>query len=674
MKYSIQSIIVIILVFLATKYALRAIKKTIYQIKKGEPNKLEILKSWKERLFYVVKLVFFQKKTFEEPSYGVMHMWYIYGFLILGIGHVEFVLHGATKFLKSFDKEPFLYKNISAVPEWSISLYALSQDFFATGVIMAATIALYKRCLGRTKRLLPRSKDAETILWLIVALYISLFIVSGIELLNKNAISKLAPEFLWSMPVSSIIAINVNGFSKQLLSISYNICWWTHLTLFLGFACYIPNSKHMHIIAAAPNIFLKKLNGIPAPETINFEIAEKFGSNSISDLKQKTLLDSFACTECGRCNAVCPANLTKKPLKPKKILHDIKINLKTDIKNIINCSKDFNVGQIALDEIWACTTCAACAEVCPVAIDSVPTTIINLRRHLVLMEAENYPKELNSLFRGLENQSNPWGVSQAKRLDWAENLEVPVASKMKDSEFDYLFWVGCSGSTDERAKKIQVSLVKILKKAKISFATLGCEEKCCGDPARRTGNEYLFDTLARENIETLSKYKFKKIITACPHCLNSIKNEYEDFGVKYMVQHHTELLCELIDEKKIEIKNKENDSIIFHDPCYLGRYNKKYKEPRNIINLLFNNVREASLNTKKSFCCGAGGGRMFMEEHIGKRINHERIDQLIEASPSIISTGCPFCMTMLSDGIRDKQLESSVKIKDIAELVAEKII
>jgi Fe-S oxidoreductase len=298
-----------------------------------------------------------------------------------------------------------------------------------------------------------------------------------------------------------------------------------------------------------------------------------------------------------------------------------------------------------------------------------------MRRNLVMMQASDYPKELNAAMKGMENQGNPWGVGQDSRTEWAMSLDVPIMADKLGAQVDYLFWVGCAGSTDDRAKKIQQSLVRILKKANVDFAILGCEEKCTGDPARRMGNEYLFDMLAKENIATLSKYNFKKIFTSCPHCFNSLKNEYKDFGTSYTVQHHSELINELLKDNRLPLAVKEKiaTDVTFHDPCYLGRYNNTYDAPREVIQAAINKpVVEMAMTKRKSFCCGVGGGRMFMEEHIGKRINQERCDQAVATGAKTIATGCPFCMTMMNDGIKDQGREDIV-VKDIAEIIAEQL-
>jgi len=710
--YFAQSIIVFAAVVFAAGFTLMSLRRIYAAVNTGQSEMLNDRIS--DRIQSILQLVFGHKKVLEDKSYGFMHFFYLYGFIILGIGHLELVVFGLSRFVETFDMQPILYRNI--LPAGITHIYELTQDLMAFLVLFVVTIALYKRIGKRVPRLLPRSQDAEVILWFIGALYLTFFVLIGTETFVRMQEGELALTWHWNLPISSLIALAIVKFPHSLVFGLNAAGWWTHLGVFLGFACYIPTSKHLHLICAAPNIYFRHFDTVAKPDTIDFDKAEKYGVVKVTDFSWKSLLDTFACTECGRCDAVCPARLTDKPLQPKKILQDIKLNLRyrnwQDIKQfrdgfgnilegkeeeaeafepkvpLINREKidpnservddigGYDIqGQLHLDEIWACTTCAACVEVCPVLIDSVPTDIIEIRRNLVLMEAKDYPKELNTAFRGMENQKNPWGISQDKRLDWAKELDVPLMSEQEDREVEYLFWVGCAGATDERAKKIQQALVRILKSAGVDFAILGCEEKCTGDPARRMGNEYLYDTLAKENIETLKKYRFKKMFATCPHCVNSLKNEYSDFGTNYSVQHHTELLSELMKDKRIPIDKKKeiHHTVTFHDPCYLGRYNNVYDPPRDVLEGIGVTIKEMPMSKKTSFCCGAGGGRMFMEEPIGKRINHERTDQIAATGADTVATGCPFCMTMLSDGVKDKQLEDNIQVKDIAELVAERL-
>lgn len=674
--YALQSLIVLLMATTCFYLSFKALAGIVAKVRSGAPE--DNFSQVKRRIDSVIHYVFFHKRVLDDKSYGFMHMFYFYGFLILGIGHLELVLFGLTGFLKSYHISPFLYRNF--LPAWLINIFELTQDVMAFLVVLVVGIALFRRIFIPKKRLLPRSRDAETILWLIGALYVSFFMYIPSETLERVVSGELSAGFLWYLPLSSYLASVYAQLSPLGISLMHQAGFWLHLSIFLGFAVYIPRSKHLHLIAAGPNIYFRHFDAVAKPAVIDFDKSELFGADKVESLSWKALLDTFACTECGRCDSVCPAALTDKSLHPKKVLHDLKINLRTDPQSreqLIARDKQSPAleGQVHLDDIWACTTCAACVEVCPILIDSVPTSLINLRRHLVMMEASDYPKELNSAMKGMEVQGNPWGVSQDRRTDWAQSLNVS-SMKDKNAEVEYLFWVGCAGATDDRAKKIQQALVRVLKAASVDFAILGCEEKCTGDPARRMGNEYLFDMLAKENIATLSKYKFKKIFTSCPHCFNSLKNEYRDFGTSYTVQHHSELLNELLADGRlpIELKQKLDQEITFHDPCYLGRYNNTYDAPRELIKASSTKpVIEMAMNKRESFCCGAGGGRMFMEEHQGKRINHQRTDQAIATGARIIATACPFCMTMMSDGIKDKNQDDNIVVKDIAEIIAERM-
>src|SRR3989338_3795686 len=660
----IHSVLVATCVIVTLLVTFSALRRIVLMIQSGTPETLT--HSWQDRVKTTLINVFGQKTVLEDKKYGFMHFWYLYGFLILGVGHLELVLFGLTKFLEIFDLKPFLYRHF--LPESITHFYEFSQDFMAFGVILVVSIALYRRMTGKTKRLMPRSADAETILWLIGALYVSFFLFVGSESYLRMESGEISYGWHWYLPISSLVGMLIRGPINPM-------AYWLHLGVFLSFAMYIPRSKHMHLLAAGPNIYFRHFGPVAKPAIIDFEKSEEFGVHKVSGLSWKAILDTFACTECGRCDAVCPANLTQKPLKPKKILHDLKMNIRGGEKvELLNRTPgEYTTdSKIHLDELWACTTCAACVEVCPVLIDSVPTDLIQMRRNLVMMEAKDYPKELNSAFKGMEVQGNPWGVPQNKRTEWTAELAVPI---LADQEVEYLFWVGCAGATDDRAKKIKQALVRILKAAKVDFAILGCEEKCTGDPARRMGNEYVYDTLAKENIALLKTKKFKKIFATCPHCFNQLKNEYKDLDGHFTVQHHTELINELLKDKRIPLDSKKQiqETITFHDPCYLGRYNSQYDAPRESLIAIGAKTVEMSFSKQKSFCCGAGGGRMFMEETIGKRINHERTDQALATGAKIVATGCPFCMTMMSDGVKDRGADEQIQVKDIAEIVAEQL-
>jgi Fe-S oxidoreductase len=666
-----------------------------------------------ERFSKVVSLVLGQRKTLEDPWAGILHVFFLYGFLILGIGHIEVVLEGLTAFLRAFGGQPFSYARV--LPSGLEHVYHLSQDLLAAAVLVATAIAFARRWSGRVPRLIPRSQDAENILWFILALYVTFFCLLGSSLLLEQR-AGLAPVPVPYQPVSSVVASLLGGLSTHAAEHVRGVAWWAHVLVFLGFAAYIPLTKHMHLVFATPNIYFFRRRRYGLPPAIDFEKTEKFGIDRVQELPWKSLLDSFACTECGRCNAVCPAHATGKPLMPMKVLHDVKVNLRyangeeilgyrdrwgrprperaeaeaaAEPKTALvsRAAIDRNdpgtvradggypkvSGQVHLDELWACTTCAACAEVCPVLIDSVPGTLVGLRQGLVMMESE-FPTEATNAFKGMEVQGNPWGAGADRRTEWAEGLGVPTLAEV-GREVEYLFWVGCAGATDPRARKTQQALVRILQAAGVDFAVLGKEERCTGDPARRMGNEYLFTELARQNIATLGKYRFRKILVTCPHCLNSLGKEYRELGGEYTVVHHSQLLAELLAAGRVPLDAARgaDDLVTFHDPCYLARYNRGEESPREVLVRLGVKKTEMEKSGRSGFCCGAGGGRIFLEERIGKRVNVERTEQALATGAKTVAVGCPFCMTMLTDGTKAKGVDETVQVKDLAELVAERL-
>jgi Fe-S oxidoreductase len=637
-----------------------------------------------------------QKRLKEDAAAGLLHGVFLYGFLVLGLGHLEVLLEGLTAFLRASGGRPFLYERV--LPSGLNALYHLSQDVLAAAVLVAAAIALVRRFTGNPPRLLPRSKDGERVLWFILALYATFFVLVGATVLLKQRAGADPSPF---QPFSSLVARAFSSLPTPSVEGVRAAGWWAHVLVFLGFAAYLPTTKHMHLVFAWPNVWLFRRQRYGLPPRIDFEKTEKFGIDRVQELPWKSLLDSYACTECGRCNAVCPAHATGKPLMPMKVLHDLKVNLRdrngADILRYRDArgrplpgkaeeeaafeprtplvSKLAIVnGQVHVDELWACTTCAACVEACPVLIDSVPGTLIGLRQGLVMMESE-FPSEAISAFKGLEVQGNPWGVGQDRRMEWAEGLDVPVMAELGGREVEYLLWVGCAGSTDPRARKTNQALVRILKAANVDFATLGPEEKCTGDPARRLGNEYLFAQLAQENVETLKQYRFRKILVTCPHCLNSLGKDYREFGTSYTVVHHSQLLAELLAAGRVplDLAKAEDGLVTFHDPCYLARYNDTVEPPREILACLGAKAVEMERSGKGGFCCGAGGGRVLLEETIGKRVNVERTEQALATGARTVAVGCPFCMTMMTDGTKAKDVEGSVRVRDLAELVAERL-
>jgi Fe-S oxidoreductase len=480
-------------------------------------------------------------------------------------------------------------------------------------------------------------------------------------------------------PVSErlIPLLNLQNLTPAGIQTGFEVSYWIHIATILGFLIYIPGSKHLHLLAAVPNVFLKRLDltkGI-AKTNIEDEEAETFGLGKVSELNWKNVLNLYACTECGRCEEQCPASCTDKPLSPKNVIHDFKVDLLKQA-DVIMAQKFESVepimregSAITGDVIWSCTTCRACEDICPVNIEQLDF-IIETRKHRVLMEAD-FPPEMQETFTNLENQFNPWGFSSDSRADWCKDMDVPLMTDNPDAEL--LYFVGCSGSFDDRGKKIARAMARVLQKARINFAILGPEEACNGDVARRAGNEYIAQMLIMQNVEVLNQYKPRRILTGCPHCYNIIKNEYPQFGASYEVVHHTEFLLGLFQQGRLKASSGQPAELAIHDSCYLGRWNGIYQAPRKLLSSICGGERplEMSRSGSQGFCCGAGGARMFMEETIGKRINEERAEEIIATGAKTVAAACPFCATMLRDGILEK--ESEVQVKDIVEIIDEAI-
>ncbi|MBM3792449.1 MAG: (Fe-S)-binding protein, partial [Acidobacteria bacterium] len=407
--------------------------------------------------------------------------------------------------------------------------------------------------------------------------------------------------------------------------------------------------------------------------------AEKFGVDDVQELTWKQLLDGYTCTDCGRCTAACPANLTGKTLSPRKIIMNIRRRTMEIAPVLLAGAQEKHPdlvehrllgGFVTDEELWACTTCRACMQECPVTIEHVPA-ILDMRRYLVLNESR-FPAELTATFKNLETTGSPWAFSADTRADWARGLDVPLMSEAAGN-VDYLYWVGCAGSFDARYRKVSQAMVKILNAAGVKFAILGTEEKCNGDPARRAGNEYLAQMLIAENVETLHRYKVKRILTTCPHCFNTLRSEYPEFGGRFDVVHHTTFIRELVRDGRIRVGGSARDRTTYHDSCYIGRYNDIYDAPRELLTAAGSSLSEMPRSFDRGFCCGAGGARMFMEETVGKRVNIERTEEALRLDPKTIATACPFCMTMLTDGIKAKDADEKVAVRDVAELVADSL-
>ena len=625
------------------------------------------------RLKDVLVVALGQKKLLREPLAGILHVAIFWGFLVLVLAVLESIGEGLLgTFSLSFLGGAY-------------SVIVFSQELFCVFVAIAVIVSLYRRFITRVPRLqVDRhgSIDAGAILSAIFVIVTSLLLYNAARIALGNAAAG------WNYPVSSLLVGLYSGVSIDVIRVLSEIFWWIHIFLILGFLNYLPYSKHLHVVTSIPNVYLSHRRSRAALKPVNLDDdkIERFGALDVDDLTWKQLLDGYTCTECGRCTSVCPANITGKPLSPRKIIIDIRERLMEKAPLTVAgkglpaeiAEKTLVHAHTTDEELWSCTTCMACVQECPVMIEHVDA-IVDMRRGLVLMESQ-FPQELQSAFRNLETNYSPWAFSSSSRADWAEGLGVKTCAE--NPEAHVLFWVGCAGAFDARYKKVSQSFARLLQIAGIDFAILGNEEKCTGDPARRMGNEYLAQMLIKENIATFRKYHFQTIVTTCPHCFNTLKNEYPDFGGSYNVIHHSTFIERLIGEGKLRLPKEIGGSapsaggkrVTYHDSCYLGRYNGIYDAPRNIINQLSGvHIDEMSRTHDRGFCCGAGGGRMFMEETTGKRVNIERTEEALALHPDMITTACPFCMTMLVDGVKDKEAEEKVQVKDIAELVLEAI-
>ncbi|MFC2130048.1 (Fe-S)-binding protein [Bacteroidota bacterium] len=629
-----------------------------------------------KRFWHMLSVAFGQTKIFRDGIAGPIHAAIFWGFIILLFSAAEGIIQG---FYHEFN--------------WSFlgpvyTLITVTTDIFSPLIIIAVTFSFLRRFVFKVKRLQGDSsevRDATIVLGMIL-------IIVGSLIVEKAAftVTNTIPEWGFCPITSSIRSI----IPLDSASLIYEIAWWVHILTILIFANYLPFSKHFHVYTSIQNVFFSPENIPNKLEKIDFEEegAEKFGVVDLDDLSWKNIFDSYSCTHCGRCTSVCPANFTGKELSPREIIVQIRERTKEaapimlKIKKAKEAAVEYTpteneqkildkkfVGDYeSVEALWQCTTCAACMQECPITIEHVPA-IIGMRRNLVMMEA-NFPQEIQPAFNDLENNASPWSFSPTERADWAEGTGIKTCAE--DADFDILFWVGCAGSFDDRAKNISLAFSKLMQIAGVNFRILGQEEQCNGDVARRAGNEYLANTLVKMNIETLSRYNVKKIVTICPHCFNTFKNEYPDFGGNYEVIHHTEFLQQLLDDGKLKLKANGNTTkkIAYHDSCYLGRYNQIYDAPRNDLNRIPGiKVLEPAMTKDKGFCCGAGGGQMFMEETAGKRVNIERTEQLLETGAGCIAVNCPFCMTMITDGVKDKDKIDEIEVKDIAEILLENI-
>jgi Fe-S oxidoreductase/nitrate reductase gamma subunit len=651
------------------------------------------LKNIGKRLWLTIKVAGFQTKIFRRPAVGLIHALVFWGFMIILFGSIEMVIDGLFGTEKAFS-------GLGAVYDFFMAF----GDIFGLVIAVAMIIFLVRRLVLHIKRFsgIEMKKvseyDAVLALTIILILMISLLGMNTFYLKWTSIVNEPAEGIY---PVSSYLTGLFPGITAEQAWNYYQINWWIHIVLIFIFANILPYSKHFHVFMSIPNVFISKLEPlgyIDNMENITKEVKlmldpnadfdnvqddegepERFGVLDVDDVYWTQYFNSLACTECGRCTSVCPANITGKLLSPRKVMMDTRARMKEKGPGLVKEGKSYDDGKhlvydyLTEEELWACTLCNACAQECPININH-PSLILDMRRYLV-MEESKAPSGLNTVFANIENNGAPWQFSPEDRMLWAEGLDVPLMSdKFANNEKpEYLLWVGSAGAFDDRYKKVMREFVKILNYLKIDFAVLGTEESDSGDVARRAGNEMLFQMQALTNIEVLNGYEVSKIVTCDPHDFNTLKNEYPDLGGKYEVIHHTQFLQQAIAEGKLKINSDKfaGNKITYHDPCYLGRGNGEYNAPRDVLKAIPSVKVEMEKNRSFAMCCGAGGGQMFKEAEKGeKEIFIDRTEQALETGADIICTACPFCMTMLTDGIKYKNKEEEVKNYDIAELVS----
>jgi Fe-S oxidoreductase len=619
-----------------------------------------------ERLEREGTVVLGQRKLLQRLVPGLMHAFIFWGFLVLLTTVVE---AGGQAIDEGF-----------AIPLIGRSGWlGLLQDVFAGLVLIGVVTAFAIRKIQRPERFVgSHMQEADMILVWIAGIILTLLGLDAARIARGVAEAPSA----WT-PIANALSPVFDPMGPTALRVFEQVFVWSHLALILGFLVYIPYSKHLHIVTAAINVFFSQTRprGYLTPLRIDLEALEtedvSLGARTVTDLTWKGLLDLTACTECGRCQSVCPAWNTGKPLSPKLLVMNLRDHLFEHGPGVLEARAQGETGaEVALvpevvdpDVIWSCTTCAACVRECPVDIEHVDT-IVDIRRNLVMAESA-FPAEAGALLRNLENVGNPWGQPQSQRADWADGLDVRVLAE-GDGAPEYLYWVGCAASFDDRAKATARATARVLIEAGISFAILGPRESCTGDPARRIGNEYLFQTLAEQNVGTLSGAGVTKVIASCPHCFNTLRNEYPDYGGRFDVIHHSQLFEELIAAGRIHPTHAVRELVTYHDPCYLGRHNEEYRAPRRILEAIpgVSSV-EMPRHGARGFCCGAGGARMWMEERIGKRINEERTDEALSTGATTVGVACPYCLVMLDDGARARGRD--VRVADVSQLLATSI-
>ncbi|MBU5637564.1 (Fe-S)-binding protein [Geomonas sp. Red69] len=610
----------------------------------------------REMLVYAVG----QKRVVSRP-FGLNHGVIFWAFLVLALANLEFLVSGIF---------PAVSFALLPAPLHGALLFLF--DICSLAALVAVAVAALRRTVNPPFEG-ARTFEAYLILSMIATLMLAYFVVNGVRIAQGMLPGTTAT------PVSNLVARLIMATpAAGALEQTGNVFWWIHAVVLLGFMNFLPYSKHMHILTAIPNVFLRSMGKCNSQEREAFQEGNSFGAATVERLSWKDLLDSFSCTECGRCQQACPASSTGKTLNPREMIHAIKENLLQNGAVIDKLSGDLQAercvsligdgkkGNTKARALWSCTSCGACMEACPVFIEHLPK-IVKMRRHLVQMEA-SFPEELLNLFENMEQRSNPWGMAPSERSKWSSQLNL---RPFEAGKTEYLLFVGCSGAFDARNKQVSVALTRVLDAAGVSYGVLGKEEKCCGDSVRRLGNEYLFDQMAKETVQQFLSKGVTKVITQCPHCFTTLKNDYRQYGLELEVLHHSELIDRLLREGRLTpARSAETGRVVLHDSCYLGRHNDVYEAPREVLRKATGReVLEMGRNRENAFCCGAGGGRMWLEEHEGTPINRSRVQEALAQQPVTVCVSCPFCMTMFEDGIKEVA-GSTTQVKDIAEVVA----
>ena len=668
LKIAFYTIIPVMLIWGSLRFADR-----IRNWERGAPDNRKTSKKNVKRRLADYRAGVYMRTLLRDSAAGLMHSMIYFGFLVLlGVTTVLEIDHQMPPALK------FLHGDV-------YKAYAFVGDFAGLVFTVGVVWAIVRRYVQRPYRIRIKSKPEHAlILGVLLAIGVSGYGAEMFRIAEGQAAGENLDYEQWSF-IGYPLAQLVNGASADTLALWHQGWWVFHVLAFIAFLAILPITMLRHMFTSPLNMYLKDRNrpkgAMKAMPNLTETSLETFGAHVVEDFTWKQLLDLDACTMCGRCTSVCPAHATGKPLDPREIVLKSgevmaataahapggKVSPPLSVDAEITVSANSLFERITAEEVWACTSCKACDEICPVNIE-ILDKILDMRRYLALMESD-FPAELGNAYRAMENQGNPWGMNQGDRAEWAKDLDVEVLDPSAAFNHEYLYWVGCAGSFDDKNKKVTQAMAKLLKRAGIDVAILGPSEMCTGDSARRSGNEYLFQMLAMPNIEMLNGMGVRKIITQCPHCFNTLANEYPQLGGNYEVIHHSQLLEHLIDSGKLDVSRATlEERITYHDSCYLGRHNDVYMAPRNVVSSIKGvEVVEMQRNGTKGMCCGAGGARMWMEESIGTKVNDERAAEAISTGASRVATACPFCYIMLDDGVKGAgKEEHEVRVADIS--------